>query len=79
MRKNAEVENFALQEGADLAGTVSVENLMTPHPWRPPQGVMPEAESVAPPILKLPPSLADRLFGRLDHAHEELSPEKRPA
>jgi hypothetical protein len=48
MLKNAEVETFALQEGADLAGTVSVENLMTPHPWRPPQGVMPEAESVTP-------------------------------
>jgi len=48
MLKNAEVENFALQEGADLAGTVSVENLMTHHPWRPPQGVMAEAESVTP-------------------------------
>ena len=46
MIQNGEIEHFALREGADLVGMVSVENLMKPHPWRPPQGVMPEARSV---------------------------------
>ncbi len=46
MIKNAEIARFALQEGADLTGMVSVENLMKPHPWRPPEGVMPEVQSV---------------------------------
>jgi len=36
IQKMARIEHFALREGADLVGMVSVENLMKPHPWRRP-------------------------------------------
>lgn len=41
-----DILKFTLKEGADLAGIVKVGDLMKAHPWRSPQGILPEAKSV---------------------------------
>jgi len=46
MVKNEDVLNFTLKDGADPVGIVRVGDLRKAHPWRPPEGILPEAQSV---------------------------------